>query len=499
MTISRRTLLQVGAVGGGILMLPGFVQSALAATGKPRIRYDVDSDVGRFMLEVYARAVADMKRRPATDPLSWTFQWYTHAVPDSKDKLLAQVFGPGPSPQRALAEAMWFTCEPHFSGNDYAFLPWHRMYVLYLEDIVRKVSGFADFTMPYWNYTGPGCAPATCSVMPAQFRRPNDPLWGALYSAPRNPGVNQGERVNKRNPLDLNCMKSASYEKQGADAGFCNNIDNDPHGALHDDVGNSSQGMGSVNWAANDPIFWVHHSNIDRIWASWIKSGGRDPSDAAFLGQTWTFANSAGQPVKVKVSDVLNTETLAFPYTYAEFLPRPPNSVPFSAATTRTFRLHAQSALLATGAKAISLGDKPVSVPLQTPGLADAANLQAFSASLKAVPASSPYYLTLSQISASSTPGINYSVYLDLPAGQAPAPEGLYYVGTVSFFGVGMMNHGAGHQAYQRNISFVVTDTVAGLLKAGRLSQAPSVTLVPNGVPQPNSAPTIGQIALQSS
>ncbi|WP_374293736.1 tyrosinase family protein [Streptomyces olivochromogenes] len=26
--------------------------------------------------------------------------------------------------------------------------------------------------------------------------------------------------------------------------------------------------MGSVAGAARDPIFWLHHSNIDRLWSS---------------------------------------------------------------------------------------------------------------------------------------------------------------------------------------------------------------------------------------
>jgi hypothetical protein len=45
-------------------------------------------------------------------------------------------------------------------------------------------------------------------------------------------------------------------------------LDQNIHGTVHVFVGNG-QGMGSVPWAAGDPIFWMHHSNIDRLWVSW--------------------------------------------------------------------------------------------------------------------------------------------------------------------------------------------------------------------------------------
>ena len=39
---------------------------------------------------------------------------------------------------------------PH--GN-WLFLPWHRAYLLYFERICRKLSGMADFALPYWNWS----------------------------------------------------------------------------------------------------------------------------------------------------------------------------------------------------------------------------------------------------------------------------------------------------------------------------------------------------------
>ena len=52
-------------------------------------------------------------------------------------------------------------------------------------------------------------------------------------------------------------------------------------GQVHTLVGNLL-GMGKVPWAANDPIFWLHHSNVDRLWASWNGWGRANPATAAW-------------------------------------------------------------------------------------------------------------------------------------------------------------------------------------------------------------------------
>src|SRR5262249_43952422 len=51
---------------------------------------------------------------------------------------------------------------PH--GN-WFFLPWHRAYLYYFEQICREASGVSTFTLPYWDWT-------TSPRLPA-------PFWGA--------------------------------------------------------------------------------------------------------------------------------------------------------------------------------------------------------------------------------------------------------------------------------------------------------------------------------
>lgn len=43
-----------------------------------------------------------------------------------------------------------------------------------------------------------------------------------------------------------------------------------PHNSLHDIIGGDSGNMSSIDIAAFDPIFWLHHCNMDRHYYSWM-------------------------------------------------------------------------------------------------------------------------------------------------------------------------------------------------------------------------------------
>ncbi|HSK38151.1 MAG TPA: tyrosinase family protein, partial [Arenibaculum sp.] len=268
---TRRSVLAGGVAGIALGTIPVSFRTKASAAGM-RIRYSAASPEGKDMLVSYARAVAammDLDRTSPGDPRSWTFQWYTHWVqgngaPADKQNALQTIYGGDPdSPNARLAQAMWSTCQPHFGGRSDDFLPWHRMYVYYYEQIIRELSGNPDFTLPYWDYTNPDL-----QALPPEFLKQDDPDYGSLWRANRDQDVNAGAPITAGHPagsLNLNCLRSPAY---GTRIGFCALLNGNPHGIVHDYVGNE-QGMGAVPWAANDPIFWLHHSNVDRIWASW--------------------------------------------------------------------------------------------------------------------------------------------------------------------------------------------------------------------------------------
>ena len=104
-----------------------------AAYRPSSIRYNALSPQGQSMLALYEHAVGIMKNATADgDPRAWMFQWYTHWVRGDRTKAaeLSRVYPTATDPRRALADAMWATCQAHEPGSDRnMFLPRHRMFV----------------------------------------------------------------------------------------------------------------------------------------------------------------------------------------------------------------------------------------------------------------------------------------------------------------------------------------------------------------------------------
>ncbi|WP_173346118.1 tyrosinase family protein [Pseudoduganella dura] len=328
-TFSRREFLKTGGLAAGLVLLPSV---GAAAQNCVMTRYSLASNKGRRMLQTYADSVWRMNNpltQPEASPRSWMFQWYTHMVRGDRGKAaeLSRVYPLGGTAM-ALANEMWNTCQSHLGQPQQYFLPWHRMYLRYLEEIVRAVSGDPCFTMPYWDYTDPAQ-----QALPVEFRQRFHPRWGALYREERYPEINAGTPLPAGRAgfgLNLDCMKSGSYNPFNGDAGFCANIDGMVHGAAHLDIG-TQLGMATVPWAASDPVFWVHHCNIDRIWASWNRLGGRNPSDPAFLDKAFVFANGGGTRAETQIRDAVSVPAAA----YDTYLSRPPGSLPFQGAASQ--------------------------------------------------------------------------------------------------------------------------------------------------------------------
>jgi tyrosinase len=463
----------------------------------PLVRFNALSPQGQAMLKVYAKAVNKMQTATAEgDPKSWVFQWYTHSVKGSTTKAaeLTRIF-PAPSPQRNLAQDMWSTCQAHGGGNEDFFLPWHRMFVYFFESIVRKVSGVPTFTLPYWNYSAAG---AVHGVTPAEFRQPNDPNLKPLFVAKRNPNANSGMNIAKGqpgDPLNLSSLAQCVYSASGNIPGFNMALDSGLHGTVHVLVGNG-QNMGAVPWAAGDPIFWMHHSNIDRLWASWNAAGRKNPVNAAWLAKTFVFADAQGQKVVAKIQDFVDIAKLKYSYDRLEPVPacRVAGSIILSSVDS-VKRRAAVSAPVALGAAPVRATLEPAAPPAGAAGGAAAS----LSTQIAALPANRHLYLVLKGLRAEALPEVLYHVYLEVPSDTAPEKREDLYVGAINFFDAVHGDHPAGAPAApggSRFFSFDVTDLAKTLRAKGALSAKPTVTIVPVGQPAAEAKAVVGEITL---
>lgn len=96
-------------------------------------------------------------------------------------------------------------------------------------------------------------------------------------------------------------------------------------------IGGAKGDMSKADTAPNDPIFWLHHSNIDRIWCEWqellpqlsMSYDGKDEKGRAVttddlidLGPLQHFLPSSywhNRPIRVK--DALDYKKWCYSYT----------------------------------------------------------------------------------------------------------------------------------------------------------------------------------------
>ncbi|MGA2427565.1 MAG: tyrosinase family protein [Candidatus Acidiferrum sp.] len=464
-----------------------------AKASPPFVRHEANTPQGKLMLQSYAKGVDQMMNHIAAgEPTNWVFQWYTHFVKGSTTKSaeLARIY-PTPSPNQTLATAMWDTCQAHSPGqNEDFFLPWHRMFVFHFERMIRKFSGDESFALPYWNYSTPN--PSLHGVIPAEFRVSRSVLFVDKRNQPPQPNVNAGQPIDKGqpgNPLGLGCLGQCTYESQGAVPGFCMDTDNTVHGSVHVLVGNT-QNMGQIPWAADDPVFWMHHCNIDRLWASWNRGGRTNPTAPAFLSQTFTFADENNYKVVMRIGDVLDFAKLG--YTYDAFEKVPPCKKTAEAVRASVANLVQRATVPATQ---VTLDRVPVSVTLESPETGAVPLTQ----SVAALTPERSLFVVARDLRADVSPGVLYHVYFDLPPGTPPAQAASYYVGALNFFGaVHHTEEGAASSGTvpSKFFSFDVTEVAKTLQAAGKLSAKPSLTIVPSGEPESEAKPVLGSITL---
>lgn len=454
MWLTRRAMLAVPAVA--FFPPPLFAQTR-------RVRRDITSPQGQADLAKFARAVRLMMDLPEGDPRSWMFHWYVHAVRGDRSKVgeVQRVF-PALSPARSLALETWSTCKAHLPGlNGDDFLPWHRMYLMGFENAIRALLGDPGFMLPYWNYTNPAQR-----QLPVAFRRPGDSLYGALHRPERNVSVNGGDPLDNgfggSSPLNTAALEQVTYRPDGAREGFCREIDRKLHGSVHVLIGNAL-GMGNVPWAANDPIFWLHHCNVDRLWASWNANGGLNPTDS-WATRSFVLPDGLGGRADIRIESIANLASAGYEYDRLE--PGPQITVGVSGATDK-------STVYARNRAPIILSDTETRVPLVT-----------LRRQRGVIPvAGARLYLRLSGLRARAPVGVLYRVQMQ------DSERRWTTVGHINFFDA--VQATTEHEPHERTddvFSFDVTDIAAG---QGR---TPPVRLLAVGQPEQTAVPIIGEL-----
>lgn len=313
--VSRRTILKATLAVGAAAVFSGAIGGLSAFAQTPlRVRRSLhnmaldDAD-----LSAYRDFVGIMLAKDQNDPVSWLQYSLMHGRYNGNYRYC-----------------------PH---GDWYFLPWHREFVMMYENAVIALTGKKDFAMPYWDWS-------IDRVMPQAFT-------DNAYKGKPNPLYVSGRTLNtsnwplrdswvapdvlakkvyaetnfqlfgtSRNP-NQNNLDMSWVVKGGGTQGF---LESTPHNLIHNAIGAYMPTAGSPR----DPIFMMHHSNIDRIWAVWNALGRSNTADMTpsdrnlWLNMNFkdNYLTPAGKLYSAYPRDLQDTRALG--YTYPN-LPAPDN------------------------------------------------------------------------------------------------------------------------------------------------------------------------------
>jgi peroxiredoxin len=122
------------------------------------------------------------------------------------------------------------------------------------------------------------------------------------------------------NWLTLDALNEKFYiDSPTGSLGFCPRMDQNPHFFTHISLGGD---MADFSTVGGDPIFYLHHCNLDRIWESWNRLGNSNPADPKYLNRKFTFADRNRKRVDMPVSAGDRTAQLGFEYDKYEQPPK---------------------------------------------------------------------------------------------------------------------------------------------------------------------------------
>lgn len=278
--------------------------------------WGLDRSQGRppAVLVKYAEGVKTMKGRAQGDPFSLTYQATIHGR-----NWLARRERPRGYPRD------WDWCQ----HAHWLFLPWHRMYLLQFERIIGHTINDQEWRLPYWDYDA---SDEARWAIPPEFLGGNDNPLAATRERDRIPSIDRDPSSAMGVPgfVSPDATPSAGFGgavvrspiQSGMGTGALENI---PHNAIHNQIGGD---FGDPRRAGLDPLFWLHHANIDRLWERWRSEPDRRlPTDPAWLDTAFEFPDPIEPSGRrtLRVRDILDTRAVGYAY---DDVPEPPRAAP---------------------------------------------------------------------------------------------------------------------------------------------------------------------------
>ncbi|CAL5873567.1 uncharacterized protein PFLUO_LOCUS7847 [Penicillium psychrofluorescens] len=302
------------AISSAPVPVTGVMSAVNTQTGERPSRLHIADlqKTGGAPWDLYIQAISAFQAVPEDQENSWFQVLGIHGLPFESWNGVGNVKG----------AAITGYC-PH---NEVLFGSWHRPYVaLFEQEVIRHAKTIANqytgsqkakyvnaaqsLRIPFWDWAVSPQIPEVLSETQITVNTPtgqktiHNPLqnyqfqnWPFKYSyftgsiaqyphTMRCPSTTNSKAVSRTSTVDANLARDASYLKSAVynvftRAGSYAEMVTDsqggynfesPHNNIHVDVGGSSPmgHMTNLGWSAFDPIFMLHHANVDRLIAMW--------------------------------------------------------------------------------------------------------------------------------------------------------------------------------------------------------------------------------------
>ncbi len=345
MSFTRRRFIATSAALAGASTLPF---APLRAQTAKYIRYNANSVEGQAMLQSYATAIQAMLKLDPSDPRNWFRNAFVHCIDCPHMNWWFFVWHRGYlgwfeqtvrdlSGNRQFAFPYWDWSQTDYTTPGYCIptpmlsgvlTPIDEAFNTYLSSFDTFYKYMNPAMQAYWKTL------STDQMAALKIRKMDDldALWvqvktgmfqvtdKARYLRTGNSclDTNTQDAVIKSNVEDglsaptfaeFNSGACAQHSLMGKTAGL---LESGPHNLTHNNIGgyqhvpNSDVGVMADNLSPIDPIFFLHHSNMDRLWDVWTRRQQSCHRETLPTGDAWTaysqekfmfYMNNQGQPV----------------------------------------------------------------------------------------------------------------------------------------------------------------------------------------------------------
>jgi len=203
--------------------------------------------------------------------------------------------------------------------NKPAFFPWHRWYINGFEKALQSIN--PNVFLPYWDWTLDSQNPAASDMFARNaFGGNGDPTRGncvtdGIFASDWSMNDSTGNRPCLKRCSTWGALYSpngiASLLSHGTDyESFREGMEGGPHASVHNQLGGS---CGDVATMASpfDPVFFLHHAMVDKLWWKWQVSCNEFQNDYG------AGLNDPMSPFAAPVSQAMSTTSGRLCYSYS--------------------------------------------------------------------------------------------------------------------------------------------------------------------------------------